>query len=70
LNLPTHTEIHITSTNPTTRLLDLHRNFFRPKNVLFLAGTKLKSTYTSLELTTVTRLPTVIHHTRKFYNVI
>jgi len=37
--------------------------FFRPNNTLLLAGTKLKSTYKSLELTTATRLPTVIHHT-------
>jgi len=45
--------------------------FFRPNNALLLAGTKLKSTYKSLELTTATRLPTVIHHTpTKFYNVI
>jgi len=28
---------------------------------------KLKSTYKSLELTTATRLPTVIHHTPNFY---
>jgi len=45
--------------------------FFRPNNALLLAGTKLKSTYKSLELTTATRLPTVIHHTpTKLYNVI
>jgi len=31
--------------------------FFRPNNALLVAGTKLKSTYKSLELTTVTRLP-------------
>jgi len=44
--------------------------FFRPKNALLLAGTKLKSTYKSLELTTPTSLSTVIHHTpTKFYNV-
>jgi len=44
--------------------------FFRPNKALLLAGTKLKSTNKSLELTTATRLPTVIHHTPKFYNVI
>jgi len=45
--------------------------FFRPNNALLFAGTKLKSTYKSLELTTATRLPTVIHHIPiKFYNVI
>jgi len=45
--------------------------FFRPNNVLLLAGTRLKGTYESLELTTATRLPTVIHHTpTKFYNII
>jgi len=37
--------------------------FFRPNHALLLAGTKLKSTYKSLELTTPTRFPTVIHHT-------
>jgi len=37
--------------------------FFRSNNALLLAGTILKSTYKSLELTTPTRLPTVIHHT-------
>ena len=37
--------------------------YFRPSNALLLAGTKLKSTYKSLELTTVTRLSTVVHHT-------
>jgi len=45
--------------------------FFRLNNALLLAGTKLKSTYKSLELTTATHLPTVIHHTpTTFYNVI
>jgi len=45
--------------------------FFRPNNALLLAGTKLKSTYKSLELTTATRLPTVIQNTpTKLYNVI
>jgi len=44
---------------------------FRPNNALLLAGTKLSSTYKSLELTTATRWPTVIHHIpTKFYNVI
>jgi len=44
---------------------------FRPKNALLLAGTKFKSTYKSLKLTTPTRLPTVVHHIpTKFYNVI
>jgi len=44
---------------------------FRPNNAILPPGTKLKSTYKSLELTTATRLPTVIHHTpTKFYNVI
>ena len=37
--------------------------FFRPNNAPLLAGTKLKSTYKSFELTTPARLPTVIHHT-------
>jgi len=32
--------------------------FFRPNKALLLAGTKLKSTYKSLELTTAKRLPT------------
>ena len=36
--------------------------FFRPNNAILLASTKLKSFYKSLELTTATRLPTVIHH--------
>jgi len=45
--------------------------FYKPNNALLLAGIKLNSTYKSLELTTATRLPTVIHHTpTKFYNVI
>jgi len=45
--------------------------FFRHTDSLLLACTKLRSTYTSSELTTATRLPTVIHHTpTKFYNVI
>ena len=45
--------------------------FLRPNKALLLAGTRLKGTYESLELTTATRLPTVIHHTpSKFYNVI
>jgi len=44
--------------------------FFRPNNALLLAGTKRKSTYKSLELTTAIRLPTVIHHTLMFYDVI
>ena len=44
---------------------------FRPNNAILLAGAKLKSFYKSLELTTATRLPTVIHHApTKFYNVI
>jgi len=44
---------------------------FRPNNALLFASTKLNSTYKSLELTTATCLPTVIHHTTtKFYNVI
>jgi len=42
----------------------------RPNTALLLAGKKLKSTYESLELTTATRLPTVIHHAPKFYDVI
>jgi len=37
--------------------------FFRRNNALLLAGTKFKSTYKSLEVTTATRLPTVIRHT-------
>jgi len=41
-----------------------------PNNALLLAGTKLKSTYKSLELTTATRLPTVIKYSPKFYNII
>jgi len=61
----------LTSTNPTTHLLDLYSNVFRPNNAILLAGTKLKSTYKSLELTTATRLPIAIHHIpTKFYNVI
>jgi len=45
--------------------------FFRANNAILLAGTKLKSFYKSLELTTATRLPTVIHYApTKFYNVI
>jgi len=45
--------------------------FFRPNNALLLAGTKLKITYKTSELTTVTRLPIAIHHIpTKFYNVI
>jgi len=45
--------------------------FFRPNNALLLAGTKLNSTYKSLELTTATRLLTVIKHTlTKFCNAI
>jgi len=37
-----HTQKFIlTSTNPTTHVLDLHRNVFRPNNALLLAGTKL-----------------------------
>jgi len=61
----------LTSTNPTTHLLDLHRNDFRPNNALLVAGTNLKSTYKSLKLTTTTRLPTAIHHIpTKFFNVI
>jgi len=60
----------LTSANPTTHLLDLHRNVFTTNNALLLADTKLKSTYKSLELTTATRLHTVINHTPKFYEVI
>jgi len=45
--------------------------FLIPSNALLLAGTKLKSTCKSLELTTATCVPTVIHHTpTKFYNII
>jgi len=44
--------------------------FFRPNNALSLAGTKLYSTYKSLELITATRLPPVIHHIPKLYNII
>jgi len=45
--------------------------FFRDRpNKLLLAGTKLKSTYKTLEITTVTRFPTVNQHTPKFCNVI
>jgi len=44
--------------------------FFRPNNAILLAGTKLKNTYKSSELTTAIHLPTVIHHTpTQFYNV-
>jgi len=44
---------------------------FKLNNARLLAGTKLKSTYKSLEPTTATRLHTVIYHTlTKFYNVI
>jgi len=45
--------------------------FLRLNNVLLLAGTKLKCTYKSLQLTTATRLLTVIRHTpTNFYSVI
>ena len=44
---------------------------FRPNNSLLLAGKKIKSTDKSLELTTATCLPAVIHLTpSKFYDVI
>jgi len=43
--------------------------FFRHNNALLLAGTKLKSTYKNLELTTATRLPTVIHHTPSKFSI-
>jgi len=43
--------------------------FFRPNNAILLAGTKLKSNYKSLELTTATRLPTVIQHTHTVRSV-
>jgi len=45
--------------------------FFRPSNALLLAGTKLKSSYKSLELVTATLCPLPsTHHTPTFYNVI
>ena len=44
--------------------------FFRPNKAHLLAGKKFLNTYKSLELITATRLPTVIHHTPKFYDVI
>jgi len=54
----------LTSTNPTAHLLHSYTEmFFRPNKALLFAGKKLKSTYKSLELTTATGLPTVIHHT-------
>jgi len=53
----------LTSTNPTTHLLDLRGKVFRPNKALSVTGTKLKSTYKSLELTTAIRLTTVIHYT-------
>ena len=45
--------------------------FFRPNKALLVAGTKLKSTYKSLELTAAIRLATDIHHIpSKFYYII
>ena len=45
--------------------------FFRPNKALLLAGTKRKSTYKSIELTTATRFSIVIPHTpTEFYNVL
>jgi len=62
--ISTHTQKSIlTSINPTTHWLDLHRNVFQNQQTLLLAGTKPKSAYESLELTTATRLPTAIHRT-------
>jgi len=40
--------------------------FFGPNKALLLAVKNLES----LELTTATRLPTVIHHTPRFFDVI
>jgi len=66
--ISTHTRKSIlTSTNPTTHLLDLHRNVFSTQQSAF---TRMYKTYKTLELTTTTGLPTVIYHTPKFYNVI
>ena len=44
---------------------------FRPNNSLLLASKKIKSTHKSLELTTATCLPAVIHYTpSESYDVI
>jgi len=40
------------------------------KSILTSTNPSARTTYKSLELTTATRLPTVIHHTPKFCNVI
>jgi len=64
----------LTSTDPTTHLLDLHRNVFLDPTIRFCSqvhNLRALCTYKSLELTTATRLPTVINHTpTKFYNII
>jgi len=44
--------------------------FLDPTKRFYSQVKKIKSTYESLELTTTARLPTVIHHTRKLYDVI
>jgi len=41
--------------------------FFRPNNTLLLADTKLESTYKSLELTTATRLSTILLSSMRSY---
>jgi len=44
--ISTHTRKSIlTSTNPSTDLLDLHRNIFQTQQSALVAGTKLKSNY-------------------------
>jgi len=59
----------LTSTNPTTHLLDLRINVFQTQQCAFTR--RYNSTYKSLELTTATRLLTVIKHTlTKFCNAI
>ena len=44
--------------------------FLNPTKRFYSQVKKIKSTYEGLELTTAARLPTVIHHTSKLYDVI
>jgi len=44
--------------------------FLNPTKRFYSQVKKIKSTYESLELTTAVRLPTVIYHTPKLYDVI
>jgi len=63
LYFSTHTEIHFDEHKSNyTFIRFTQKCFLRPNKAHVLAGKKLKSTYKSLELTTGTRLPTVIHH--------